>query len=144
MFATLFCFKFSLNNVGDCNYSSIRIIFVFLNSMPIRPYVCLKSVILQLSEVTFFLLFWVGEGKRGSKYRCKWMRYAIISPPAKRHLNGFSLADRWWPNIKCWLCSFVTFSEDPDQYCDVYFSLWFYSSANCNKYSITVFSYSTT
>ena len=49
--------------------------------------------------LTFF--FWWGE--RGSKKR------AIIGPPAKRHLNGVSLAGRWWPNMKCWLCSFVIF-----------------------------------
>ena len=28
------------------------------------------------------------------------------------HLYGVSLASRWWPNIKCWLNSFV-----PDQFC---------------------------
>ena len=27
--------------------------------------------------------------------------------PAKPHLNGISLACRWWPNIECWLGSFV-------------------------------------
>ena len=32
---------------------------------------------------------------------------AIIGPPAKRHFNGVSLAGRWWPNIECWLGSFV-------------------------------------
>ena len=26
-----------------------------------------------------------------------------------RRLNGVSLAGRWWPNIECWLCSFVIF-----------------------------------
>ena len=34
---------------------------------------------------------------------------AIISPPAKRHLNGVSLACLWWPNTECWLGSFVFF-----------------------------------
>ena len=29
---------------------------------------------------------------------------AIIDPPAKRHLT---LVGRWWPNIECWLGSFV-------------------------------------
>ena len=34
---------------------------------------------------------------------------AIIGPPAKGHLNGVSLACWWWPNIECWLSSFVIF-----------------------------------
>ena len=34
---------------------------------------------------------------------------AIIGPPAKRHLNGVSLACRRWPNIECWLGSLVIF-----------------------------------
>ena len=42
----------------------------------------------------------------GSKYHYK---RAIIGPPAKRHLNGVSLACRWWPNIECWLGSFKIF-----------------------------------
>ena len=29
------------------------------------------------------------------------------TPPAKRHLNGVSLAYRGWPYIECWLRSFV-------------------------------------
>ena len=32
---------------------------------------------------------------------------ANIGTPAKR----VSLACRWWPNIECWLCSFVIFQE---------------------------------
>ena len=28
----------------------------------------------------------------------------ISMPP-----HGLSLASRWWPNIECWLCTFVTF-----------------------------------
>ena len=49
---------------------------------------------------------------RGSKCHLKW---TIIGPPAKRHLNDVSLAGRWWPNIE-WL---LGFSEvlDLDQYC---------------------------
>ena len=31
----------------------------------------------------------------------------LSAPPAKQHLNGVSLADRWWPNIECWLGSLV-------------------------------------
>ena len=37
-------------------------------------------------------------------------------PPAKRHLNGVSPVGRRWPNIECWLGSFVIV-RDPDQYC---------------------------
>ena len=51
-----------------------------------------------------FFFSWWGEG--GSKYHYK---RAIIAPPAKRHLNGVSLACRWLPNIECWLGSFVIF-----------------------------------
>ena len=47
---------------------------------------------------------WWGEG--GSKYHYK---RAIIGPPAKCHLNGFSLVCWWRPNIECWLDSFVIF-----------------------------------
>ena len=49
----------------------------------------------------FFLFFWVMSG---SKY---YLFRAIIGPPAKRHLNGVSLAGRWWPNIECWIGSLV-------------------------------------
>ena len=28
-------------------------------------------------------------------------------PPVKRHLNGVSLVGWWWPNIECWIGSFV-------------------------------------
>ena len=28
-------------------------------------------------------------------------------PAMKSHLNGVSLAGRWWPNTDCWLVSFV-------------------------------------
>ena len=37
------------------------------------------------------------------------IKRAIICPPAKRHLNGVLLACRCWPNIECWLGSFVIF-----------------------------------
>ena len=33
----------------------------------------------------------------------------IIGPPAKRYLNGVSLACWWWPNIECWLGSIAIF-----------------------------------
>ena len=41
--------------------------------------------------------------ERGYKYYLKW---AIIGPPAKRHLNRVSVA-RWWWHIECWLRSLV-------------------------------------
>ena len=50
----------------------------------------------------FFSWWWY----KGSKCRFK---LAIIRPPAKRHLNGVSLACRWWPNIECYLGSLVPF-----------------------------------
>ena len=37
------------------------------------------------------------------------LKRAIIAPPAKRHLNGVSLAGKLWPNIECWLGSFAIF-----------------------------------
>ena len=40
-----------------------------------------------------------------------------MGPLAKRHLNGFSLAGGWWPNIECWLGSFEALHGDLDQYC---------------------------
>ena len=66
----------------------------------------------------FFNMLWVppriqrGDGQRGSnsgnffswweerepKYHLKW---AIIGPAVKSHLNGVSLAGRWWSNTKC-------------------------------------------
>ena len=51
----------------------------------------------------FFFGWW---GKGGSKY---YYKRANNGPSAKRHINGVSLACRWWPNIECWLCSFVIF-----------------------------------
>ena len=47
-------------------------------------------------------------GDRGSKNRYKW---AIIGLPAKHHWYGLSMVGRWWPNIECWLGSFVIFQE---------------------------------
>ena len=35
--------------------------------------------------------------------------YIHHGPPAKRHLNGVSLAGQLWPNIECWFGSFVIF-----------------------------------
>ena len=57
----------------------------------------------------FFFLFFFWWGERLFKKHLKW---AIIGPPAKRHLNSILLTgtDQWWPNIEFWLCSFVIFS----------------------------------
>ena len=48
----------------------------------------------------------------GREYPNKYhYKRAIIDPPAKRnlngHLNGVLLVGRWWPNIECWIGSFV-------------------------------------
>ena len=52
-------------------------------------------------------VFWGGWwGKEEFRYHYKW---AIIGPPAKRHLNGVLLAGWWWLNIECRLGSFVIF-----------------------------------
>ena len=51
-----------------------------------------------------FLFLFSLWGQRGSKYHFKRV---TIGLPAKRHLNGVSLVGRWWPNIECWLGSFV-------------------------------------
>ena len=45
---------------------------------------------------------------RGRRIRLALKR-VIIGPPAIRHSNGISLAGRGWPNIECWLSSFVIF-----------------------------------
>ena len=44
------------------------------------------------------------------------IKRAIIGPPAKRYLNGFSLACRRWHNIESWLKNFVIF-RGSDQCC---------------------------
>ena len=49
--------------------------------------------------ITFFLSCF---GDRGSKYPYKW----VIIGPTKRYV---SLAGRCWPNMNCWLGSFVIF-----------------------------------
>ena len=50
----------------------------------------------------------MGEG--GSKYCCKWV---IIGQPAKRHLNGVSLAG---PAMMAQHRMLACFLGDPDQY----------------------------
>ena len=57
----------------------------------------------QLWRFLFFFSWW-GEGDPNTT-----IRRAIIGPPAKRHLNGVSLACRQWLNIECWLKRFVIF-----------------------------------
>ena len=52
-----------------------------------------------------FEIFFFPQGREDpNKYHYKW---AIIDPPAKRHLTGVSLAGPWRPNIVCWIGSFV-------------------------------------
>ena len=46
---------------------------------------------------------------RGELGDQKHFMRAIIGPPAERHLNGVSLACRYWPNIECWLGNSVIF-----------------------------------
>ena len=59
-----------------------------------------------------FFFFGVGGGG-GGLMRGKRIHIALKAshhlPPGKRHLNGISLAGRSWPNIECWLGSFVIF-----------------------------------
>ena len=51
---------------------------------------------------------------------------AIIDPPAKCHLNGVSLARRWWPNIECWLGRFVIFQGVRTSIAKKPFFSWFF------------------
>ena len=53
-------------------------------------------------------LYVEGEGREGPNTIKKRV---IFGPPAKRRLNGVSLASRGWPNIECRLGSFVIFRE---------------------------------
>ena len=39
------------------------------------------------------------------------LKLAIIGPPAKRHLNGVSLAGRLWPDTECLLVSLLVLQE---------------------------------
>ena len=50
----------------------------------------------------------------------------IIGPPAKRHFNGVSLAGRWWPNIECWLCTFVILQGVCTSIAKKPIALWFF------------------
>ena len=40
-------------------------------------------------------------GSTPSKHTC--IKAATIGPSAKRHLDGVSLMERWWPETRCWL-----------------------------------------
>ena len=86
-------------------YASLRLIWSLsrqiLNSIPAR----IQKVLSEGVQLWHFLFFFVHEEKM-IQYHYK---RAINGPPAKRHLNGVSLACRWWPTIECWLCSFVNF-----------------------------------
>ena len=57
--------------------------------------------------MTFFFFFLVDEGRKDPNATISGP--AIVSPPPKCHLNGGSLACQCWPNIECWLGSFVIF-----------------------------------
>ena len=63
--------------------------------------------------VQFWQRFFIWRGARGFKYNVPLKRGPSTPPhtppPAKRHLNGASLANRWWPNIEYWLGSLVIF-----------------------------------
>ena len=61
-----------------------------------------------LTTFFFIVICLVYEGREDPNAN---IRGAIIGLPAQRHLNGVSLACRWWPNIKFWLGSFVIFQE---------------------------------
>ena len=39
----------------------------------------------------------------------EWITPVIIGSPAKHHLNGVLLVYWWWPNIECWLGSFMIY-----------------------------------
>ena len=51
---------------------------------------------------------------------------AIIGLPGKRHLNGVLLACQWWPNIECWLGSFVIFRGSGCVLLKIPIFLWFF------------------
>ena len=53
-----------------------------------------------LADVIFQMHFLFGALKV-KHFTVSTQQRATISPPAKRHLNGVSLADLWWPEILC-------------------------------------------
>ena len=81
----------------------------FLSSTPYMQSLCLPRLwvharIHSVCQTLTTFFSWLGEG--GPKYHYERV---IIGPPAKRRLNGVSLACRSWPNIECWLGSFMIF-----------------------------------
>ena len=41
--------------------------------------------------------YWSRSPEKSQSYQASIQCWVIIGPPAKRHLNGVSLAGRWWP-----------------------------------------------
>ena len=85
------------------NRESLATYWVQLGELPLNGfmYAWIQKVFFRGGPtLTLFL-----RGKRGSEYN----KRTFIDPPAKRHLNYVSLADRWWPNIECCLGSSVIF-----------------------------------
>ena len=41
--------------------------------------------------------YWTGSPVKPQSYQASIQWWATIGPPEKRHLNGVSLAGRWWP-----------------------------------------------
>ena len=66
-------------------------------------------------KLLFFFSCWGKGDQNATKKR------AVISQPVKRHCYGISLAGRWWPNIECWLCSFVIFQWIQTSIANLYF-----------------------
>ena len=73
-------------------------------SRPVPVHARIQKILSEGVQLWQRFFSWWGLG--GSKYHYK---RAIIGPPAKRHLNGVSLACWWWSNIEFWLGSFVIF-----------------------------------
>ena len=49
----------------------------------------------------------MGSPEKSQSYQASIPCWAIIGPPAKRHLNGVSLAGRWWPAYSgTWILSY--------------------------------------
>ena len=96
------------------------IILIFLKGSNLRLFFLIMSVsykIINQKHDVIFLFFKTGlariqivlsEGVQHFyvffyliSYRSKYhYKQAITGPPAKRHLNGVSLSDRWWPNTE--------------------------------------------
>ena len=99
-----------LSILEDLLYPIIDVfVVVFLRKLLLShlKHARIKEVLSEGAQLWPFFL--VDEGRED--------KLAIISLPAKRHLNGISLACRWWPNIEYCLGSFVIVSGDPDKYC---------------------------